>query len=149
MLEGDILKDVIINIKTVQYDNNTDEEDIIELRTEGKYYNEDDTDYLIYEESELSGLLGTTTEIKIRGNQVELNRKGEHESTMSFEKDKRYQSVMSTPMGNIPIEIMTNNISYDLDNDPLSLKLEFEYSIALKGLFQGKNVISIEATHSK
>ena len=149
MLEGDILKDVMINIKTVQYDNNTEEEDIIELRTEGKYYNEDGTDYLIYEESELSGLLGTTTEIKIKGNQVELNRTAEHESTMSFEKDKRYQSVMSTPMGNIPIEIMTNNISYDLDKDPLTLKLEFEYSIALKGLFQGRNMISIEATHSK
>lgn len=143
------MEDVIINIKTVQYDNNSKEHDIIELRTEGKYYNEDGTDFLVYEESELSGLLGTTTEIKIKDNHVELNRKGEHESSMSFEKDKRYQSVMSTPMGNIPVEIMTNNISYDIDKDPLSLKLEFEYNISLRGLFQGKNIISIEATHSK
>lgn len=149
MLEGDILEDVIINIKTVQYDSSSEEHDTIELRTEGKYYSDDGTDFLIYEESELSGLLGTTTEIKIKGNHVELNRIGEHESKMSFEKDKRYQSVMSTPMGNIPLEIMTNNISYDLHKDPLSLRLEFEYSIALKGLFQGKNTISIEATHLK
>ena len=91
MLEGDILEDVIINIKTVQYDSNSEEHDTIELRTEGKYYSDDGTDFLIYEESELSGLLGTTTEIKIKDNHVELNRIGEHESKMSFEKDKRYQ----------------------------------------------------------
>ncbi len=143
------MEDVIINIKTVQYDSDSQEQDVIELRTDGKYYNKDGSDFLVYEESELSGLLGTTTEIKIKGNQVELNRIGEHESTMSFEKDKRYQSIMSTPMGNIPLEIMTNNICFDLNKDPLSLKLEFEYSIALKGLFQGKNLIKIEATHSK
>lgn len=147
--EGDVLKDVMINIKTVQYDNHTHENDVIELRTEGKYYRESGTDYLIYEESALSGLVGTTTQISIREDLVELNRTGEHESTMSFEKNKRFQSVMETPMGNIPLEIMTNNISYDFAQDPLSLKLDFDYSIALKGLFQGKNRIQIEATHIK
>lgn len=143
------MENVMINIKTVQYDSSSKEQDVIELRTEGKYYKKNNADYLIYEETELSGLSGTTTKIKIKGDQVELRRIGEHESAMSFEKDKRFQSVMSTPVGNIPLEIMTNNIRYDILPDPLSLKLEFEYSIALKGLFQGKNLISIEATQIK
>lgn len=139
----------MINIKTVQYDHESKEHDVIELRTEGKYYNKNQADYLIYEETELSGLSGTTTKIKIKDNQVELRRIGDHESAMHFEKDKRFQSVMPTPMGNIPLEILTNNITYDILPDPLFLKLEFEYSISLKGLFQGKNIISIEATHIK
>ncbi|MDO5096805.1 MAG: DUF1934 domain-containing protein [Peptostreptococcaceae bacterium] len=139
----------MINIKTVQYDSTSKEQDVIELRTEGKYYQKNDAKYLIYEETELSGLLGTTTKIKIKDNQVELRRIGEHESAMSFQKDKRFQSVMPTPVGNIPLEIMTNSIRFDMLPDPLSLKLEFEYSIALKGLFQGKNLISIEATRMK
>lgn len=139
----------MINIKTIQYDHNSKEHDVIELRTEGKYYKKNNADYLVYEESELSGLLGTTTKIKIMENQVELKRSGEHESVMSFEKDKRFQSIMTTPVGNIPLEILTNNISFDMMSDPLSIKLEFEYNIALRGLFQGKNLISIEATQMK
>lgn len=143
------MENVMINIKTVQYDHSSKEHDVIELRTEGKYYKKNDADYLVYEESELSGLSGTTTKIKIKDNQVELKRIGEHQSAMSFAKDKRFQSVMPTPVGNIPIEIMTNNISFNILPDPLFIKLEFEYSIALKGLFQGKNLISIEATQVK
>ncbi len=143
------MENVMINIRTVQYDNASKEQDVIELRTEGKYYKKNDASYLIYEESELSGLLGTTTKIKIKDNQVELRRIGEHQSSMSFQKDRRFQSIMATPAGNIPLEIMTNNVTFDELMDPFSLKLEFDYSIALKGLFQGKNTICIEATQKK
>lgn len=140
-----ILKEVVIKIKTVQYDNSTKESDTIELVTEGKCFNKNESMYLVYEESEISGLEETTTKIKIKNDKVELKRIGKHESSMIFEKDKRFESIMPTPMGNIPLEVLTNKIEYNKVDDPFKLNLEVEYSISLKGLFQGKNIMKIEA----
>ncbi|MGB5822965.1 MAG: DUF1934 domain-containing protein [Proteocatella sp.] len=138
------MKEVVIKIKTVQYDNATKLSDVIELVTEAKYFSKNNSEYLVYEESELSGLEGTTTKIKISNNKVELKRIGKHDSTMLFEKDKRFESIMATPMGNIPLEILTNKIVYSKQEEPFKVDLEVEYSISLKGLFQGKNVMKIE-----
>lgn len=139
-----ILKEVVIKIKTVQYDNATQMSDVIELVTEAKYFKKNNSTYLVYEESELSGLEGTTTKIKINNNKVELKRIGKHDSNMVFEQDKRFESIMVTPMGNIPLEILTNRILYNQQDEPFDIKLEIEYSISLRGLFQGKNVMKIE-----
>lgn len=138
------MKEVVIKIKTVQYDNATQMSDVIELVTEAKYFKKNNSTYLVYEESELSGLEGTTTKIKINNNKVELKRIGKHDSNMVFEQDKRFESIMVTPMGNIPLEILTNRILYNQQDEPFDIKLEIEYSISLRGLFQGKNVMKIE-----
>lgn len=138
------LKEIVIKIKTVQYDNATKMSDVIELTTEAKYFKKNSSHYLIYEESELSGLEDTTTKIKMTGSKVELKRIGKHDTEMVFEKDRRFESLMTTPMGNIPLEILTNRISFSQQDEPFNLDLEVEYSISLKGLFQGKNVMKIE-----
>ncbi len=139
-----ILREVVIKIKTVQYDNVAQTSDVIELVTEAKYFKKNNSAYLVYEESELSGLEGTTTKIKINNNKVELKRIGKHDSNMVFEQDKRFESIMVTPMGNIPLEILTNRILYKENDEPFDIKLEIEYSISLRGLFQGKNIMKIE-----
>lgn len=138
------MREVVIKIKTVQYDNSTQLSDVIELVTEAKYFKKNNNAYLVYEESELSGLEGTTTKIRINNNKVELKRIGKHDSTMVFECDKRFESIMVTPMGNIPLEILTNRILYTESEEPFDIKLEIEYSISLRGLFQGKNIMKIE-----
>ncbi len=138
------LKDIVIKIKTVQHDNATNISDVIELTTEAKYTKKNNNHYLVYEESELSGLEDTTTKIKMTSNKVELKRIGKHDSEMVFENKRRFESLMTTPMGNIPLEILTNRISFNQQDEPFKLDLEVEYSISLKGLFQGKNVMKIE-----
>ena len=51
----------IINIRTTQVDINTKQDEVIELITEGKFYKKSDAYYLVYDESEISGMQGTTT----------------------------------------------------------------------------------------
>lgn len=140
------MKDVLIYIKTVQYESMRTGSDEIELKTEGKYFEKENSKYLRYEETELSGLLGTTTEIEIKDDTVGLKRTGEHESSMFFEKDRRFQTSIQTPAGNIPLEIMTNEVNLNLKQNPFCMDIELEYSISLKGLFEGKNRITIKAT---
>ena len=66
------LNKAIINIRTTQVDINTKQDEVIELITEGKFYKKSDAYYLVYDESEISGMQGTTTTLKIKDNQVVL-----------------------------------------------------------------------------
>lgn len=140
------MKNVIISIKTIQIDEQTKEKETIELVTEGKYTFKNKCHYLIYEESEVSGFEGTTTKIKISKDKIELTRIGDIASDMVFEKNKRYENVMPTPMGNIPLEILTNNIKIKISQEPLKLDIELEYSLSLKGLLRAKNIMEIKVS---
>lgn len=54
------MKNVMLKIKGKQSPR-ANEEDTIELITEGKYYDKGNSKYLVYQESELSGMEGCTT----------------------------------------------------------------------------------------
>ena len=56
-------KEVLISFKGTQ--NNGEERDKIELYTEGKFYKKGDHYYISYAESELTGMEGTTTTLKV------------------------------------------------------------------------------------
>lgn len=140
------MHNILLNIKTVQLDKVGNENDVIELCTEGKYYKRKDSIYLVYEESEISGLKGTTTTIKIKDSEFELKRRGAQKTSLIFKKGKRYSSQVMTPGGNIGMEIITDDIISNIKEEPIYINIKCEYSIALKGLFQGKNIINIKAT---
>jgi len=57
-------KNAIISVVSKQADGN-DDGDIIEVVTPGKFYKQDDCYYAVYEETEISGMKGTTTTLKI------------------------------------------------------------------------------------
>jgi uncharacterized beta-barrel protein YwiB (DUF1934 family) len=98
--EGErLLKKAIISVKGTQK-NEQNESDTIELITEGNFYIKGNTFYVVYEESELSGMDGTTTTLKITEDKVTLLRFGTNKSKMVFEKNKRYESDYDTPYDN-------------------------------------------------
>ena len=66
------LNKAIINIRTTQVDINTKQDEVIELITEGKFYKKSDAYYLVYDESEISGMQGTTTTLKIKDMTMEM-----------------------------------------------------------------------------
>lgn len=135
----------MINVKTIQYNSAMEELDTIELRTEGAFYKRNGAYYVVYEESELSGLDGTTTKIKIKDGIVEIKRIGTHASTIVFEKGKRFQSSILTPVGNMYMEVMTSVVETDIEEEPVSINIDCEYLISIKGIFDGKNVIKVDA----
>ena len=81
-------QEVLLTIKGA-YDESVDDSESIELRTEGYSYLEGDCACLTYEESSIYGLEGTTTTIKVCGNQVSIIRLGTLNSVMDFELNQR------------------------------------------------------------
>ena len=69
------MKDIMVRIKGHQASDETGE-DSIEFVTEAKLYKRSGAMYLIYEESELSGIPGCKTRLKLKGDEVQMKRFG-------------------------------------------------------------------------
>ncbi|MDK2804176.1 MAG: hypothetical protein PWR23_1180 [Peptostreptococcaceae bacterium] len=137
------LNKAIINIRTTQVDINTKQDEVIELITEGKFYQKSDAYYLVYDESEISGMQGTTTTLKIKDNQVVLRRLGSNSSTMEFEKNKRHRTQYKTPYGSMTMEMLTKSVDVYIKEEPLEIDITIEYDILIKNMFEGKNSMHI------
>ena len=76
-----------------------EESQTVQVVTEGTMKREGDTVYLSYEESEVTGMEGTTTTFTVKGERVELERTGAVQSKMVFEKGKKDISLYNVGFG--------------------------------------------------
>ena len=81
-------KDVWLTISSQQQFAGCDEENI-DLQTAATLYERGGKYYIAYEESELTGLEGTKTTVKLDGKTVALIRTGTFPSHMLFAEDER------------------------------------------------------------
>lgn len=138
------MKDIMIRIKGHQA-NDESGEDSIEFITEAKLYKRGEAMYLIYEESELSGIPGCKTRLKLKDREVQMKRFGRGSGTGSeikFEKGKRYKGYYDTPFGPIEMEVLTNKLENTLSEQGDGY-IDIDYSISLKGLLEGRNKLNI------
>lgn len=138
------MKEIMVKITGRQISSDTGE-DSMEFITEAKLYKRGEALYLIYEESELSGIPGCKTRLKLKGNQVQMKRFGEGAgigNEIRFEKGKRYTGLYDTPFGAIQMEVLTNEIENTLSEEGKG-ELDIDYSISLKGLLEGRNQLNI------
>lgn len=136
------MKEVRLTIKGKQI-GIEGEENNIEMITEGKFYEKNGVYYIVYDESELTGMEGSTTTLKIEGKKVSLKRFGNNNSKLTFEKDKKHISEYETLYGFMPIEVVTSNVEIDIsDSGKGSIKLA--YRLDISGVLESSNKLSIE-----
>ena len=134
-------KDVIISIRGTQDYSGTDP-DTMELMTEGKLAVQDGALCLSYEESELTGMEGTTTVFQVEPEKVTLLRLGSVQSEMVFEEGRRHMSLYSTPYGNMEIGVRARRL-----NSTLELtggRLEIDYDIEINHMLAGQSLFRID-----
>ena len=122
------------------------EEDQMEFVTEGKLYEKGEALYLIYDESEISGMPGCRTRLKLKDGNIKMKRVGKNvgiDTEIEFEKGKRYTGYYDTPYGTIEMEVLTNHIENNLRSDGTG-SLDIDYHISLKDLLEGRNKLNIE-----
>ena len=138
------MKEVMIRIKGKQVTRESGEDEM-EFMTEGKLYERNGTVYLLYEETELSGVPGCKTRLRLRDGEIQMKRIGDAPGTgteICFEKGKRYTGYYQTPFGPIEIEVLTNNVVSSITEEGGG-NINIDYDISLKGLTEGRNVIDI------
>ena len=136
-------KEVVISIKGIQkYEGALP--DVVELVTEGRLAREGSSYTLSYQESELTGLEGTTTVLQVSEGQVTLLRQGEVNSVMVFEEGRQHVSVYETPAGTLAITINTRRLRSELDAQ--GGDIEIQYTIDVDRAATGLNLFHIHVS---
>ena len=125
----------------------SEEEEQMEFVTEGKYQEEGDAIVLSYDESELSGINGCTTSLKITGDKILMKRFGVSmplDTEIQFEKGKRFTGFYDTPFGAVEMEVLTNNVVNNINRADATGTVNIDYHISLRGLSEGRSRLDIE-----
>jgi uncharacterized beta-barrel protein YwiB (DUF1934 family) len=119
----------------------------MEFITEGKYVEENGAVILRYDESELSGIEGCTTSLRITGDKIAMQRTGDLigiDTAIEFEQGRRFKGYYDTPFGSIEMEVLTNSVVNNIERDNASGYLDIDYNISLKGLTESRSRLKIE-----
>ncbi len=128
-------KDIIISLKGRQNDGYEREE--IELVTEGTYYKEGETYFVTYNETEVTGMEGTTTTLKIENDKITMLRYGQNNSQLIFEKGQRHLCCYETPFGAFTIGVKSEIVNIDISEK--GGEISAEYQIEIDNNYSGIN----------
>ena len=131
---------VLLSIRGEQYYDGVDP-DATELMTEGTLELTEAGLRLNYQESQLTGMEGTSTTFEVRGPQVILTRTGKVNSQMVFEEGRQHTSLYETPFGELTVDIQTGRLRHNLSER--GGLLEIKYSIAVEHTVTGRNSFKI------
>ena len=122
-------KEIILFVRGEQtYDGVSPE--VTELATEGVMtIREDGEMVLTYQESEITGMEGTTTRFSIRDDTVVLARTGMVNSQLVFQRGKRNSSLYETPWGMMQVDVFTTSLAHRLDGRGGILEIKFNISV--------------------
>lgn len=138
------MKDVVVKIKGLQISAEAGEDEM-EFVTEARLFERNDAVYLMYEETELSGVPGCKTLLRFRDDEIQLKRLGKGAgigNEICFRKGKRYTGLYETPFGAIEMEVLTNDLKNTLSAKGEG-QIDIDYDISLKGLLEGRNRLNI------
>lgn len=132
----------VISILSNQIPKN---DDSIEVLTPGSFNKEKNFYSAIYDETEISGMAGTTTRLEIYPERISLIREGTTSAIMEFEKDKRYLSIYNTPYGILELQIMTKELNVKVDDNGGEVFINYNMSIGGQKVQKTELRISIRA----
>ena len=119
-----------------------EEPQTVQIVTDGIMKRVGDVVYLSYEESEMTGMEGTTTTFAVKDDYVELTRTGAVQSRMVFETGKKNVSLYDMGFGALTIGIKARRLKNNLG--PEGGRLEISYGIEIEDQIQGLNSFTID-----
>ena len=118
-------KEVLINIGGAR--SMGGEEEDIEMIVKGDYYKKNGKHYILYDELGGGGVIRNT--IRIVPDCMDIMKKGSINTHMIFEKNKKSLSSYVTPMGELMVEIRTNQIQFREEENLLVIAVEYSLDI--------------------
>lgn len=118
------MKNVIITVRGIQITADEPAADM-ELVTEGKYTFDNGTGYFVYEETEITGMEGTTTRFDFAPGEAVITRDGTVQSKMVFVEGKHNVFLYNTPWGSMTMDIDTHSIRNALAPDGGSIDIDY------------------------
>ena len=141
--KGENMNKIVLDIKSVikQIDG---EENTIEMMTEGELFEKNKSIFLIYYESEVSGMEGSKTMLKISDDTVTMTRFGSTTSKIVFDQAHPMKLVYKTPYGNFNMTVKTSALESSFDLEKLSGYIKVDYEMTLESLSNSINHLEIK-----
>ena len=136
------MKSVKLKIKGRQT-NTEGEESVIELITEGKLYSKNGSLYIVYDETEISGMEGSTTTLKIQNHKVSMKRFGNNTSSLIFEKGQSHRTEYMTAYGDMTLEVVTEKVDVNISESGKG-NIDLSYRINLSESMESNNHLTID-----
>ena len=134
-------KEAVISIIS---NSSIESEEMIEVISPG-YFEQVEYGYkATYEETEISGMKGTTTTLTIKDKEVVLEREGTTSTKMVFNEKEDSVCLYNTPYGMLEIEINTKNLELNINDDGGDLNIEYEMTVFGQPSFNTKLSLSIK-----
>lgn len=118
----------LLTIVSTQYFGG-EEPETVKLVTEGTLEKTEEAILLSYEETELTGLEGTSTCFRVEENRVVLTRSGGVDSRMVFVPGQEDRSLYDMGFGALMIAVRTEEIRAKLDERGGTLRVTYAISI--------------------
>lgn len=132
-------KDVLV---TVIGSSDADSDELCEVVTPGRFYEKNGKQYIIYEESELTGFAsGTKTTLKIDHDTLTMSRNDKSRTNMVFESGKTHMGHYETPYGSFTVSTTTDRMNIDMGEKEASIKVS--YFIDIDNIPQSENELSV------
>lgn len=119
-------KDVLITISGMQLDI---EEEPVELVTVGTYYLKNGKHYVLYEEQTEGNGQVTKNIVKFYEGHFEMTKKGESNSFLLFEREKKTSTVYQTVVGPIQVDAVTSELSVEETENQLLVNVKYALDI--------------------
>ena len=115
-------KKAIISICSTQ---DIGEKEKIEVVTVGEFSINGDEFIATYDETEISGMEGTKTTLKIKGDKVVLHREGTTSTKMEFQKDNTQVALYNTPYGMLEHKTSTKELDLDVNEKGGNISIKY------------------------
>lgn len=115
-------KKAIISICNTQ---DIGEKEKIEVVTVGEFSINGDEFIATYDETEISGMEGTKTTLKIKGDKVVLHREGTTSTKMEFQKDNTQVALYNTPYGMLELKTSTKELDLDVNEKGGNISIKY------------------------
>ncbi|MHB8126318.1 MAG: YwiB family protein [Desulfitobacteriaceae bacterium] len=100
--------------------------------------------YISYQESEITGMEGVTTTLRIEPNYVILNRIGTVEVKQEFRPGILYRSTYITPFGDLLLSILSDEVESDLTAQGGRISLKYNLFVDDKFVSHNTLVITVK-----
>ena len=123
------MENIVIEIKS-KIEQIEGDKNIIEMSTVGELFEKNGSTFVVYFESEVSGMQGCKTVLKISGETITLTRFGDTTTKMIFNRQSSMKSLYHTPYGDFDMEVKTLELDSEIVNYMEKL-VEFDNMLGL------------------
>ena len=136
-------KDVLVKISGLQFGEEIEDDEPVEIITTGNYYKKNGKHYILYDEVQ-EGFDGVTKNvIKLNDDFMDVTKRGATNVHMMFEKNKKNLSYYSTPYGNLLVGINATDVKVSETEDNIDIKVDYKLEVNYEHLAECTITMSV------